>query len=172
MNEIINLISEHMVESIVILGISFVVLLLLFFINFIRFLMFKKKYNSLVRDLDGKNVEEILIANGKSLEEAIVKTDKLSEEIGRLETKLSLSIQNVGLIRYNAFGDLGPDLSFSIALLDEYLNGMVLTSIHGREQSTTYAKPVVKGKSEYSLSVEEMQAVEKAIKGEFYSNSI
>lgn len=171
MYEIRDFIVYNTAESIMILMGSVIFLLLLLIFNTIRFSKFKKKYYTLVGDMDNENVENILIENGRKLDEIKLETVNLENDIEKLQTRFSLSIQNVGLIRYNAFGDLGPELSYSIALLDEYLNGVVLTSIHGREQSTSYAKPVVKGKSEFSLSVEEMQSIEKAIKGEFYSNS-
>ncbi len=67
---------------------------------------------------------------------------------------------------------MGSELSYSIVLLDEHLNGFVLTSIYGREQSVSYAKPIKDGKSTFPLSAEEMQAMDRAIKGELYTSSI
>lgn len=86
--------------------------------------------------------------------------------------KLTFAIQKVGFVRYNAFGDMGSELSFSIAFLDNFLNGFILTSIYGREHSTCYAKPIKDGKSIYPLSAEEIQAIDRAIKGEDYAKSI
>ncbi|EOC99788.1 hypothetical protein L21TH_2187 [Caldisalinibacter kiritimatiensis] len=79
-----------------------------------------------------------------------------------IDSRLKLSVQKVGIIRYNAFDDMGSDLSFSIALLDENLNGVVISTIFGRNESNTYAKPIIEGKSKYNLSVEELQAIDKA----------
>lgn len=171
MNELRDFIVSNTTESIMILLGSVVFLLILLIINSIKFSRFKRKYYKLVGDMDNASVESILLENGYKLDEIKLEAVKIENDIEKLQTRFSLAVQNVGLIKYNAFGDLGPELSYSIAFLDEYLNGVVLTSIHGREQSTSYAKTIVKGKSEYSLSVEEMQAIEKAIKGEFYSNS-
>ncbi|MEW9107481.1 DUF4446 family protein, partial [Paenibacillus sp.] len=69
---------------------------------------------------------------------------------------------HVGIQRYNAFAERGSDLSFSIAWLNEEQDGVVITSIHGREHSYVYAKPVEKGQSTYSLSPEEKKAIEIA----------
>ena len=66
-------------------------------------------------------------------------------------------VQKVSIIRYKAFEDVGSDLSFSIALLDENNDGIILTGIYGRNESTTYAKPIDKGISRYDLSEEEKQ---------------
>lgn len=171
MNEIRDLIVSNTTESIMVLMGSVIFLLILLIFNSVRFSRFKKKYYTLVGDMDNENVENILMDSKNELNKIRLEQDDIEKDIEKLQKRFSLAIQNVGLIKYNAFGDMGPELSYSVALLDEYLNGVVITSIHGREQSTSYAKPVVKGKSDYSLSVEEMQAIEKAIKGEFYSNS-
>ena len=72
------------------------------------------------------------------------------------------SFQKISLIRFNPFKGVGSDQSFSIALLDLDNNGFVLTSIYGQEGNRIYAKPVSNGKSEYSLSKEEEEAIEKA----------
>ena len=70
----------------------------------------------------------------------------------------------MGIVRYSAFQDTGSDLSFSLALLDEKNNGIVMNGIYSREMSNIYAKPVEAGKSSYTLSEEEQQAIEKAMK--------
>ena len=72
-------------------------------------------------------------------------------------------LQIIGLVRYNAFKDTGSDLSFTLALLNEENTGIVLNGIYSREMSNIYAKPVEKGKSTYTLSEEENQAINKAI---------
>ena len=73
-------------------------------------------------------------------------------------------IQKVGIVRYNAFKDTGSDLSFALALLDENNDGVVLNGIYSREMSNIYAKPVKNGKSSYTISEEEQQAINDAIK--------
>ena len=67
------------------------------------------------------------------------------------------------MVRYNAFSDTGSDLSFTLALLDEQNNGVVLNGIYSREMSNIYAKPITNGNSTYTLSEEERQAIDKAI---------
>ena len=72
------------------------------------------------------------------------------------------ALRKVGLVRYDAFEDVGGGQSFSAALLDEGGNGVVLTSIHGRGESRTYGKAVRGGASEHTLSPEEQQAIAQA----------
>lgn len=171
-NYLIEIIELYPAEAVLILLGMIILLFIVLIFNTIRFIKFKKRYYSLVGDNDDENIENILKDSNEKLTSIKLETSELKREFEKLESKLKLSVQNVGLIRYDAFDNVGPRLSFSLALLDEYLNGIVITSIHGRDQSTSYAKPIVKSKSEYSLSVEEMQAIEKAIKGEFYSNNL
>ncbi|NLC77511.1 MAG: DUF4446 family protein, partial [Clostridia bacterium] len=66
------------------------------------------------------------------------------------------------MVRYNAFTGLGSDQSFSLALLDSRDDGVVITSIYGREDSRFYAKPVKGGRSRYRLTDEELLALDRA----------
>jgi hypothetical protein len=72
-------------------------------------------------------------------------------------------IRRVGLLRYDAFEDVGGRLSFSCALLDNFGTGVVLTSINGRQETRVYAKPVTVGNSSYNLSAEEQEAISQAL---------
>lgn len=76
------------------------------------------------------------------------------------------TLSRVGVVRYDAFGDMGGKLSFSAALLDERNDGIVLSSISGRSETRTYAKPIRGGRAEQSLSPEEEAAIEAAMHGE------
>jgi hypothetical protein len=73
------------------------------------------------------------------------------------------AVRRVGLIRYDAFEDVGGRLSFSCALLDDHGNGVVVTSINGRQDTRVYAKPITAGKSGYNLSIEEDEAIRQAL---------
>lgn len=151
---------------------AFLILLLLYIIAEIRITSVKKRYNELVRGVKGLNVEELLIKTGEELYDIRIDMNIIEQSIENLETKLSFAIQKVGFVRYNAFGELGSDLSFSVALLDKFNNGFVLTSIFGRESTTSYAKPIKFGKSVYPLSVEEIQAIDRAMMGEHGEKTI
>jgi hypothetical protein len=72
------------------------------------------------------------------------------------------ALRHVGVVRYDAFGDMGGRLSFSAAVFDAQGDGFVLTSINGRSETRTYAKPLVGLKSEHTLSPEEEQAIREA----------
>jgi hypothetical protein len=85
------------------------------------------------------------------------KTDK------RQQGLIEGSVQNVALLRYDAFEDVGGRLSFSCAMLDDRGSGVVLTSINGRQETRVYAKPIAEGRSSYNLSSEEEEAIRQAL---------
>jgi hypothetical protein len=89
----------------------------------------------------------------------------LSATDRRQEGLIEGAVRRVGLVRYDAFEDVGGRLSFSCAMLDDHGNGVVMTSINGRQDTRVYAKPIVDGHSQYNLSVEEEEAIRQAISG-------
>ncbi|WP_435741866.1 DUF4446 family protein [Nocardioides sp. SYSU DS0663] len=86
----------------------------------------------------------------------------LRQEVAALRAETQDSLRHLALVRYDAFGDMGGHLSWSLALLDDAGHGIVLTSIHGRSDSRTYAKSVSAWTSEQQLSPEEEEAIASA----------
>ncbi len=122
-----------------------------------------KKYNGLMKKLgNGTNLETMIRQYIEKVEKVDVKNKEVLEYCDRLDQKLIKCIQKVGMVRYNAFEDTGSDLCFAIALLDFEDTGVVINGIYSRDGSSTYAKPVEKGESKYTLSTEEVQAIDMA----------
>ncbi len=122
-----------------------------------------KKYNSLMRKLgNGTNLETMIRGYIETVEKVDKKNTEVLDYCNRLDEKIVKCIQKVGMVRYNAFEDTGSDLCFAIALLDYEDSGVVINGIYSREGSATYAKPVNKGSSTYTLSTEEVQAIDLA----------
>ena len=86
-----------------------------------------------------------------------------------LNKELAKTIRKVGIVRYNAFKDTGSDLSFALALLNDNNDGVVLNGIYSREMSNIYAKPIKAGKSKYTISEQEQEAIDKAIESNGYN---
>ncbi|MGH7426284.1 MAG: DUF4446 family protein [Candidatus Methylomirabilales bacterium] len=112
--------------------------------------------------------------DGKTLLDAVahyvVKAQRVEGELASLTerqrelfAKLSTSARNIGLVRYDAFEDMGGRMSFSAALLDDQGTGIVLTSINGRTEARTYAKAIRAGDSAHNLSPEEREAISGAL---------
>jgi hypothetical protein len=86
----------------------------------------------------------------------------LRQEVAALRAEAGDALRHLAVVRYDAFGDMGGHLSWSLALLDDAGNGVVLTSIHGRSDARTYAKNVAGWSSQQQLSPEEEEAVAHA----------
>ena len=96
------------------------------------------------------------------LEQAIRRLYDEQEKLGQM---LRGAVQRVGLVRYDAFEDVGGRLSFSCAMLNDEGDGVVVTSINGRQDTRVYAKPVYRGESMHNLSEEEGAAIREAMVG-------
>ncbi len=146
-----------MVALIIILLIGFIILL-------VRFAKLNKRYNNFMKKLgNGETLQEDLETYMYRVEKVEKQNAEITNNIKNIENDLTKCLQKIGMVRYNAFKDTGSDLSFALALLDENNNGVVLNGIYSREMSNIYAKPVENGKSSYTLSEEEQQALKKAI---------
>lgn len=87
---------------------------------------------------------------------------RLTKEHKEIQSHLSSCVSKIGLIKYNAFEDMGGNLSFALAIMDSDNNGVVLNSMHTREGCFNYAKEIIGGESYVVLSEEEKEAIEKA----------
>jgi hypothetical protein len=86
----------------------------------------------------------------------------LRQEVAALRAESAGALRHLAVVRYDAFGDMGGHLSWSLALLDDGGDGVVLTSIHGRSDARTYAKSVTGWSCEQQLSPEEREAIDRA----------
>ena len=152
MNTINELIPYLIVGMIIIIILLFIMVIVLFK----AVGRVENKYKKLMKGTSNKNLEEMLLERLNSIEEAKEVSEKALKQCERLEIKLKDCIQKVAIMRYKAFENVGSDLSFSIAMLDDKNDGVILTGIYAREESTTYAKPIDKGISRYDLSEEEL----------------
>ena len=163
MQQLFNFIQQN--NQSIILGLSSVVLILIFgFVGlYLKIRKINQKQKILFQGRRGKDLEEVIENQLEQIKKLKTDTEdlfKLSEKIHQIASR---GIQKVKLIRYNPFGDIGGDQSFTIALLDAHNNGLVISSLHSKEGTRVYAKPIEKGKSPYQLSDEEKQAIEKAM---------
>lgn len=171
MDHIIEIVEVYNIEIMMVLLTAFFLLIILYLVIAVRISKLKSRYEVLVRGSDGINMEGILLEHGCEIDQLKGKTSTLEKELNRLGIRLDFAIQRIGFIRYNAFAEMGSELSFSIAFLDDHNNGLVLSSIHSRENSICYAKPIKNGRSTYPLSAEEIQAIDRAKRKEEYTEN-
>ncbi len=148
--------------GIAILGCLCIIAFLLIFSLGKKLKEFQKSYLALQTFMNGNSLDELLgeyLTEVKKNREEIVRGEKRIEQT---EAKLRSSVDRAELIRFNAFDNMGSDLSFALALLNQEGNGVVLSSINSREESRVYAKPIVNGESTYHLSEEERNVINKA----------
>jgi len=143
----------------------FTLILLIFAIlNGVKIKKLKSKYKRFMRISGEKNIEELLEFCIGQIEKFDNELNNSNNEIEALNKNIKKCIQKVGIVRYNAYENIGSNLSYSIALLDNFDNGVVISSLYSRDSCSTYAKPVVAGKSSFPLSDEEIEAIQQAIK--------
>ncbi|GCD09430.1 DUF4446 family protein [Clostridium tagluense] len=163
MQSIFSFINSSHIYITLALIILVIILMIIIITTYVSLNKLETKYRKLMRGVNNKNLEDMVISyldkiDGVKEENMLMK--QMYEEInGELKT----CIQKTSIVRYRAFDDVGSDLSYSIALLDGNNNGVVLTSIYGRNESTTYAKPIDKGISRYDLSEEENKVLKDAV---------
>ncbi len=144
-----------------------IILLLSVIIIMAKLSSLNKRYKKFLEKLgNGNNIEEDLETYMYRVEKVEKQNAEIANYVKTLDEDLTRCIQKVGIVRYNAFKDTGSDLSFTLALLDEHNDGIVLNGIYSREMSNIYAKPVKNGESSYTMSEEEKMAVQKAINSE------
>ncbi len=147
-----------------IISVTLIILLILYILNTIKLSKLRKSYKEFMKRLgNGNSIDEMLKKYIESVQNVEKQNSKLVSYCDKLDTEKNRCLQKVGLVRYNAFKDTGSDLSFALAILDEYNNGIVLNGIYSREMSNIYAKPIENGKSTYMLSEEEKDAINKAM---------
>jgi hypothetical protein len=122
----------------------------------------KRRYLKTFGEEKAENVEQLIAALHEPLDASIDQFDSFGARLDLFDHKSSQAISHIGLVRFNPFMDAGSDLSFSAALLNDFGDGLVLTSLWGRDEVRLYAKPVDKHESRYVLSQEEKQALDMA----------
>lgn len=152
---------------IIILALLIIVVILLFIetLNRVEINRLEKRYKKMMKGSYGKSIEELLIDYTGKIENSMKTVQEIESRYESINSRVKNSIQKCSVIRFRAFDDVGSDLSFSIALLDEKNDGVVLTGIYGRNECATFAKPIENGISKYDLSDEEKQAIKNAING-------
>lgn len=123
------------------------------------------QYRLLMRGPSGEDLDVILRRQASDLDGGLRRLDTLEQLRAADHTQLESCVQRVGVVRFSAFSDTGSDLSFTVALLNQGGDGVVITSLFGRDQSRTYAKPVRGAQSTYVLTDEEKKAIASAMDG-------
>lgn len=110
-----------------------------------------------------QNFEEVMTELGKHVEELHNHQKDINTHLSTVDSRLNKSIRKIETIRFNPFMDAGGNQSFAIALMNDEGNGVVLSSLYARDRMSIFAKPIIDGKSEFELSIEEKDVLKKSM---------
>ena len=122
-----------------------------------------KKYKIFMKGKDGQSLEKLFKRKFDMIEKLASNSEINREDIQKLEKLYNSSLHKYGIVKYNAFEDMGGKLSFVLALLDKENTGFLLNAIHSRENCFLYIKEIVNGESYIMLSEEEVEALKRAV---------
>ena len=139
-----------------------VILLVLYIVNIVQMNKLKKRYNIFMSGKNAKTLEDTLIKRLDQVDTLIAANSTNEKNIDKLFSNMKFTFQKVGLVKYDAFHEMGGKLSFSLALLNETDDGFVMNAVHSREGCYTYIKEIVGGNSIIVLAEEEQEALDMA----------
>ncbi len=149
----------------VVIGMAGVILflLILLIVTMVKDANTRKKYHQFMDGENGKNLEKAILDKFSAIDELVEDTKGIHETLDNIDGRLVHAYQKIGLVKYDAFKEIGGKLSFVLVLLTDKNDGFILNSMHStREGCYTYTKEVVNGEAFVILSEEEQQALEEA----------
>lgn len=141
-----------------------IVVLFVLYVNLtVKYNKLQSSYNTFMKGRNGKNLEESLKEKFSEVDSILKITKQNRLDIKEINKRLEKNFQKTGIVKYDAFNEMGGKLSFAVALLDKDNNGWIMNAMHSREGCYTYIKEIVKGESYVELAEEEAEALDKAI---------
>ena len=149
----------------IIIGLCGVLLILfiLTIVNIVQMKKLKKNYRIFMSGKDAKTLEDTLIQRLDQVDSLLESNEENDSNIKVLSKNMQRTYQKMGLIKYDAFHEMGGKLSFSLAMLDMRNNGFIINAMHTREGCYTYIKEIIDGNSVIVLSEEEQEALKRAM---------
>ena len=132
----------------------------------------KSSYTTFMRGKDGRTLEESMMSGFADVESVLKYTKQNRLDIQKINKRMEKSYQKLGIVKYDAFNEMGGKLSFALAMLDNNNTGWIINAMHSREGCYTYVKEIVKGESYVELAEEEAEALDKAIFEDGYVDEV
>jgi len=136
------------------------VLLIILFWIFIIEIRLKRFFTG----TNSRNLEEVLTLVGRKISNMEEVQTNTNEHLLKVDERLNKSIRSIKTIRFNPFTDAGSNQSFAIALMNDEKDGVIISSLYARDRMSIFAKPITNGKSEFELTDEEKNVLDKAVK--------
>lgn len=163
MDNVFQYLSAHSPQAIFILSVLVFALAGTSYVQARRIRHLRTRWKELLAGAQGDNIERMLYDHLRERLNVQSQVDSLRQRIDGLEVKMAGAKRHVGLVKYDAFEDVGGSQSFALALYDDKGDGALITSLVGRSDCRVYCKPLLGGKSERSLSQEEQRAIREAV---------
>lgn len=128
----------------------------------IRLFILERRLKKLLAGKNGRDLEDTISKSVEDIKKMDSRILLIAQEIDNINNRLAKAIQKVKTIRFNPFKDQGGNQSFATCLLDENNDGVIISSLYSRDKVSVYAKPIANSKSEYELSSEEREVLDKA----------
>lgn len=122
-----------------------------------------EKYSKFMKGKDGKSLEDAVAKRFAQVDKLVEENKKKTGEISDIFDNLKITVQKVGIVKYDAFNEMGGKLSFALVMLNKENTGFVINAMHSREGCYTYIKEIIRGESYIPLGTEEKEALEKAM---------
>lgn len=122
-----------------------------------------KKYDRFMMGKDAETLEDVLFERFQQVDKLIVENDTKTKQITEIFENLKTTVQKCGIVKYDAFHEMGGKLSFALVMLDKNDTGHVINAMHSREGCYIYIKEIIKGESYIPLGDEEKKALDKAL---------
>jgi hypothetical protein len=162
MNPLLDSIAQHSSELLLAVTIGLVVLGVACAILSARLRRLQDRWKIIFEGAKGDNVERMLLSHLRDRMEIETRLESLDGIVKSLDVDMRTAKRHVGLVRYDAFEDVGGGQSFALAVYDDHGDGVIVTSVVGRNDCRVYSKPLVHGRSERNLSQEEQRAIKEA----------
>lgn len=153
------------------LGVTAVLLiaLVLIIILYVKHSKLRKKYNAFMTGEQAINLEQTILTRFKEIEKLKEASTLNISDIAKIKEQLEAVYQKIGVVKYDAFKEMGGKLSFVLVLLDNKNSGILLNSVHSsREGCYTYLKEIIRGESFIELSADEKEALRQAMNSNSY----
>lgn len=141
-----------------------ILLLILLIINIAQIHSVKKKYKIFMSGKNANSLEDTLIKRLDQVDSLIAANSSNEKKLEMICTKMKTTFQKYGMVKYDAFNEMGGKLSFSLALLNETNDGFIMNAVHSRDGCYTYIKEIIDGNSIIPLADEEKEALDMAMK--------
>ena len=163
MSSLLESLQSHSGILMVLLLVVVVILLICVFNLSLGLIRLNRKYTLFMKGKDGQSLERLFKRKFDLIEKLVRSTDDNGEEIEKIWKVMDKSLNKYGIVKYDAFEDMGGKLSFVLAMLDKNNTGFLLNAIHSRENCFLYIKEIVNGESYVVLSEEEVEALRQAV---------